>query len=830
MTEGQYFRHIIYHAEPEQHDYSSTQAGGGKRWRPSRNHVTHGNALLQQFAQVWDAGDSNNDAVVVPAPNGRYLVFNLAEGCEDVVHSLDPANRRTRLCNVQQASSETIETSSGSQALVFIPDNEQQVFTQKLSQYRDEVTQKNVPRNNELVASIDSIQAAELQSFWTDDMNCFPGEERVWCEFWLDVSEKNDAETCRSFWELCRELQLEYKPETLSFPDICVVSAFCNADDLQHITQQMSSINEIRLLKSVNAFFTNIPVREQADWVDNLRNRMSVADDAVVVIGLLDTGVDFQHPLLQQFISEANCDAIRPEWHKNDVDGHGTAMAGLVAFGTSLGQVLQDFSHPIYQHRLVSTKLLQVRDSGHPKELWGDLTKQAISRLEIWTEGKSPIVCMAITAPAGGRPGRPTSWSSAIDQAVYGEGVNAKLMFVSAGNTQPDALLPYPERQRLNPIQDPAQAWNAITVGAFTELTQITTPGLEDREIVAQAGQLSPWSTTSNTWQKEWPLKPEIVMEGGNAYKENETRVDTDSNLELLTTGKSSFGQPLFTTANATSAATALAVNLAARIQAEYPDYWPETIRALIIHSAEWTPAMKTQFLPPTPRKTDYEALLRIVGYGVPDFGRAIRCAGNSLTIVAQKTLQPFVHDNDYRTKDMHIYDFPWPQEQLLDLGSQKVTLRVTLSYFIEPGPGEKSYQERYRYASHALNFEINAASENKTAFSQRINQRMRSEAVAYHTTGESAADRWLLGATIRKHSGSIHSDIWIGTAAELATSRYLAVYPAIGWWRERHRLKKVNSLARYSLVVSLSTDAEVDLYTPVSNALQVNIPVAVPV
>ncbi len=33
---------------------------------------------------------------------------------------------------------------------------------------------------------------------------------------------------------------------------------------------------------------------------------------------------------------------------------------------------------------------------------------------------------------------------------------------------------------------------------------------------------------------------------------------------------------------------------------------------------------------------------------------------------------------------------------------------------------------------------------------------------------------------------GSIHSDAWTGTAAQLASSNLLVVYPVTGWWRYR--------------------------------------------
>jgi hypothetical protein len=54
-------------------------------------------------------------------------------------------------------------------------------------------------------------------------------------------------------------------------------------------------------------------------------------------------------------------------------------------------------------------------------------------------------------------------------------------------------------------------------------------------------------------------------------------------------------------------------------------------------------------------------------------------------------------------------------------------------------------------------------------------------------------------------------------SAINLAKSGSIAVFPIVGWWRERLALKKYNSKVRYSLVVSLETQEEaVDLYTPI--------------
>src|SRR5690606_22908985 len=137
----------------------------------------------------------------------------------------------------------------------------------------------------------------------------------------------------------------------------------------------------------------------------------------------------------------------------------------------------------------------------------------------------------------------------------------------------------------------------------------------------------------------------------------------------------------------ATSAASAQAAKMAAEIQFHYPAAWPETIRALLVHSAEWTQPMLDRFLTGTSR-SDYLKLLRLCGYGVPNLTRALYCTKRNLTLCVQEELQPFDKHPDrsnYVYRDMHIHQLPWPKEVLRELGNTEVKLRVTLSYFIEP-------------------------------------------------------------------------------------------------------------------------------------------------
>jgi hypothetical protein len=86
-------------------------------------------------------------------------------------------------------------------------------------------------------------------------------------------------------------------------------------------------------------------------------------------------------------------------------------------------------------------------------------------------------------------------------------------------------------------------------------------------------------------------------------------------------------------------------------------------------------------------------------------------------------------------------------------------------------------------------------------------------------TIAASDAERWELGPGLRS-AGSLHADIWHGTAAELASRETIAVFPVIGWWHEHPQLERAHPV-RYSLIVSIETaQTSVDLYAIVESLL----------
>jgi hypothetical protein len=314
------------------------------------------------------------------------------------------------------------------------------------------------------------------------------------------------------------------------------------------------------------------------------------------------------------------------------------------------------------------------------------------------------------------------------------------------------------------------------------------------------------------------PIKPEVVFEGGNIGVDDYGCIGLPS-LKLLTTHHRPVERH-FTTFDATSAATALASRFAASIYVQYPEFWPETVRALIVHSARWTTAMCRQFQHGSTTRKQAQHRVRCVGFGVPDLDRAIWSANNSLALVVEDVLQPYEKPKgkDCRTRDMHLHDLPWPRASLEDLGETEVEMTVTLSYFIEPNPSSRNVSGKYSYPSHQLRFDVKRASESVDDFRKRINRHAR--AAEENIPRSSGDPGWLLGSQIR-HKGSIHKDIWTGKAADLAARAQIAVYPAMGWWRTRKKLGRFDKTARYALIVSISApEVDVDLYTEITTQI----------
>jgi hypothetical protein len=726
-------------------------------------------------------------------------------------------------------------------ANVFVPDGKLAHFEKYIEDYLADRKKANGDSydHHALLNTISEIRTAELRALWTDDLALLPQDptEAFWWEVWLPV--RGDRNTVvADFRKLATLSDCQVSNHQINFPERTIVLMYGSQQQFSASVMTLNCVAELRRAKETAEFFDGMTPIEQQEWVEETLARLTAApeDDATTRVCLLDSGVNRGHPLLSPFIASTDLHTVNPAWGVDDTANHGTGLAGLVALG-DLSEVLASGGPLVVAHRLESVKLTpeQGANPGDSRQ-HGYLFAEAVARPEIAAPARPRVFTSAVTASDDRDRGRPSAWSSTVDRLASdydGGGQFPRLFLLCAGNTEDaQSWSTYPTSLSTSGIRDPGQAWNALSVGAYTEKVTITEPDAHGLTPVAQSGGLSPYTRTSQGWNAAWPLKPDVVFEGGNAGKDAFGAIGITS-LHLLTT----HNQPadrMFATTNATSAASALGARMAAQLMASYPALRPETIRALIVHSAEWTPAMRAAYLPAhgIASKSNYVTLIRHCGWGVPSLEQALWSAGNSLTLIVEDQVHPFqkVSGKGVVSRDMNLHSLPWPKEQLLALPSAtKVELCITLSYFVEPNPSARGTSSKFHYPSHRLRFDVQRPLDATTEdFVARINAAAEREDDGDPTDPKDPD--WILGDR-QRHRGSLHKDIWRGTAAGLANRGFIAVYPAKGWWRTRPAQERYDLPARYSLIVSIRTpETDVDLYTPVAQQVeaQATVPVVV--
>ncbi|NWB90271.1 S8 family peptidase [Pseudomonas agarici] len=787
---------------------------------PVRDRALHGNALreqLQQIRPIAEQAKEEQAALGILDGVGLRVQFESFDDVKLAFESLANKPKGIELLNYKEEGERGFAT-------VFVPDGKLDYFERVIVEYLDDrkgSTGRSLD-HKALINTIQSIHVAQLEALWTDAPAFFPTDENeiIWWEAWLPVRDNRNL-VVASFMQAAQLLGIRVLEGRLIFPERTVLTIQCSKAQLQQSVLTLNSIAELRRAKETADFFDSFTPAEQHEWAAELLGRTTfTSSEHTPHICILDTGVNHGHPLLTPALVEPDLHTIEPDWGVDDRHGHGTSMAGLALYG-DLTHTLRSAEPLIIEHRLESVKLLPSdgANAGDEKN-FGFNTVEAVARPEITAPLRARLFSMAVTTVDGRDRGRPSSWSSALDRLAFdadGQGASPRLFVISAGNIRESSeWVDYPSSNTLMGICDPAQAWNSLTVGAFTDLVELA-PGL--RAVAAQGG-LSPFSTTSQNWISHYPLKPDVLFEGGNLIHDELLGPATAGELSLLTTHNRPVDRHL-TLATATSAATSLCSRMAAQLMAAYPARWPETIRALIVHSAGWTDAMKQMFLPQNrnPTKQDYERLVRHCGFGVPSLDRAKWSASNSLTLIVEDTLQPFkkLRGKDPSPREMHLHELPWPKDELEALGATDVEMTVTLSYFIEPNPSARG-RSRYRYESHGLRFDVKRPTEDVPRFRARVNAAALDDENGVPNQDNDPA--WTLGKQ-KRHRGSLHQDTWNGTAAELASRGYLAVYPSLGWWKTRGALERYDSPARYALIISIKVpEVDTDIYSVIAEKI----------
>lgn len=797
------------------------------------DYAAHADALLAQLALALGPIPS-------PAVDTRLSIPGLKPGTlveiETQVPKLETSGPAKIPKNLQFTAEDIVVLKSERRdrtesAVVFVPDDARAFLVARLQNYgRDP---GNEPRPDaEKFESVGKIIGTDALALFTPALE-HEVIEPVWWEVWVrEAPRRADLVAAAA-----QRAGLVVHAERLIFPDTVVLHVHgVSRTVLEFLSRAPGAFVEVRRATDTIQVF----LQEDrglgvgpADHVVELLARVTPPVQDAPVICVLDSGVAAAHPLIAKGITGAW--TYDDAWGTDDHirhGGHGTGLAGLVLYG-DLFAAMADQRDLRLTHSVESVKYLTPPGFQQPTvPSYGAITQGAVAIAEINGGQKARTFCIASSTDLCSAT-QPSSWSGAVDQLASGSTLAdrsvqepptktaKRLIVIAAGNVQGGQR---EEIVRRSAIEDPAQSWNALTIGGYTAKDVIDPFELGVRAL-AKANDVSPFSRGSNTIASDLtPIKPEVLFEAGNMAVDNGDNCDWRPSLSLLAAGSDVANEPLLPFW-ATSAAAAMAGNYLGRLKAELPGLWPETYRALTVHSADWIGPMRSRLIGTGlhwkgAKKGPRQEILREVGYGVPNLNRAIKSAKNDMVLLAQSEIQPFSKTPEGATatyNEIHFYDLPWPKAALEALENGLVVMKVTLSYFIEPNLSGRAATRPDTYRSFGLRFAMKKRRESLAAFKKRYAALLATE----KEPPVEEKDYWLLGPNAIS-AGSLHCDLWRGPAVDLAGHDAIAIYPVGGWWKSHLGQKRMNDKARYALAISIDGRGHaVDLHNEIAQQVE---------
>lgn len=807
--------------------------GGGGDSKPLRDdYPAHAESLLTQLALALDAAPQNRLAIDGLTPGSLVeigtmpLVPGGRRAAQKIPAGLEMPGEDVVILKTERNADKT------ERAILFVPDTAREVLKQRIAEYGSR-TLGNRPRPYvDDYETIETILAAGVGKLFVG-LGAVDLDRPRWWELWIREPITADRKYGEQVASHARAAAFDVLPDRLEFPETTVVFIHAAFAAVAAFAATLPGVvAEIRSADTTLSPFLDRGSRDAVapfDWVDELASRITPPPPEAAAVCVLDSGVNADHPLIRPALAGAW--AYDDVWLTSDHEGHGghgTGMVSLVLYG-SLEYLMASSSTVALSFAAESMKLLPPAEGFSPTRPahYGIVTQGAVAKVEASrpnTKRSFVLACSTTEFPSEA----PSTWSGALDQIAAGSmmgdrtpGKKAsehpkRLIAVATGNVDGGIL---PDVIRSQPVEDPAQSWNALSIGGYTAKEQVAA-GFKP---AVPANHRSPFSKGSNALATDLtPIKPEVLFEAGNMAADTSDFCGWHEDLSMLAAGSDVVTRPLIPFW-ATSAAAGLAGNFFGRLEAGAPGRWPETYRALTVDSARWTQPMLSKLVGTGAKwrsltKPKLQAVVREFGYGVPDLDRALRSARNDVSLVAEAEIQPYKYSDDGRPifNEVHFYKLPWPRRELQKLQNASVMFKVTLSYFIEPNLTGKAATRPDTYRSFGLRYELKKAGLSSDQFRKKLTR--RKEKILAEAIGDS--DNWLLGSK-SVQAGSLHCDIWRGYAVDLALYDEIAIFPVGGWWKSHVGKGRVEDTGRYALVLSIQAPGQdVDLHTEIEIAV----------
>ena len=550
---------------------------------------------------------------------------------------------------------------------------------------------------------------------------------------------------------------------------------------------------------------------------------------------VIDSGIQEGHALIQQAMHGAGSRCLLPGKAATEVadevapSGHGTRVAGAVLYGEVIP------NHGQYQLPFWIQNIRVLDENNRmPMALFPPQATRAAVEHSHNGPMHTRIFNQSINARGHCRIRYMSSWAAEIDSLC----AEYDIVFIqSAGNIPISGVPPYigvkdhlsagrsyPDYfvEASSRIANPGQSLQAITVGSISYGEVISGSW---RTFAAQTCDPSAFSRSGpGLWSV---IKPEVVEFGGDSIHTTNQPVDVQGGGGIPTscpelvrstlhagpaTGRDQAG---------TSYAAPKVARIAAQLQALLPTESALLYRALVIQSAQWpvwaedilnqlrNANAQLSYAQRQNQMVRATNVMRSIGYGVPDMGRATTNDDYRTTLITSAEVA-------IRAGNCHIYQVPIPAQLRQQADEFDIRIDVTLSYVALP---RRTRRNRRRYLSTWVDWITSNLGEGLNDFRVRAMKDTENNGVQLPGT----ALPWTLHEMphfglvrdYKRSSGTAQKD-WAVVKSNMLPDHFcIAVRGHQGWSRDP------DNAARYAMAVTFEiVGQEINIYDPLRNAV----------
>jgi hypothetical protein len=526
-------------------------------------------------------------------------------------------------------------------------------------------------------------------------------------------------------------------------------------------------------------------------------------DEDAPLIGILDSGVNNAHPLLEGVV--ANRLGVPATLGVSDGFGHGSKVSGIAAYGDVRGCIEAGTFQAAA--RLLSGKVLN--DNGR-----FDDRKLIPSQMDEIVRALNRQGCRIFNVSLGDRRtrysgGKVGTWTAILDELARDLDI---LFVVAAGNYEhltanghaEDHLLGYPG-YLLTPesrILEPGPAANALTVGAVAQEAALPDqgPGNVGLRPIARVGEPAPFTRGGPGINDA--TKPDLCDDGGNLLFDGITQGCVRRAESEVFTTHPRYLERLFTTERGTSCAAPLVAYKAALVLQAFPNASANLIRALLASSAR-VPEPSLQRL----TSLGDDAVARLCGLGIADAVVASTSDTNRVVLYADARDA----NAQIRMDRFFVYEIPITPEFAQTSGIRHI--RVTLAY---DAPTRHS---RAVYLGVGMSFRLVRGRTLDEVIEHYRSRNTKTEGPA-PKQDEKFCCKFEPGPNTRE-CGTLQSAVFTmknNPAPEYGETYYLVVRCERGWFQDEFATQ------RFAVVVELEHSADIRLYQRVRERVEVRV------